>query len=266
VPARSTRNSGEKPARVVLNADSPASNDENDPFGEEVVTLIAESESDSFEAFENFDFSGLRFETSPVAPKPTAAKESGDVSRSFRPPPKTAHRSFIPTAAKSPEKKIVTDSPSFSWRSQRAISFPKPLLAMGAIALLAISGYCGYLYVFSGPTVAKKTELQLSTIGNGHSAALFQLKKAERVMSNLELAYRQKDMPEAGLSSVHDAKQRTRQLIDADNKKMDEANRLYSSGQKKEAQAILKVQIESMKTLQKEIETQIEWLERKVFP
>lgn len=268
VPQESTRKSGEKPERVALRS-STAIDDEQDLFGDEVVTLIADSDSDSFEGFENLDFSGLKLPTSTPTghsnrpdPNPRSSWSSTRPLSFETPPPTVDQKMWV-------DKSPLPSNPANSWRPTKPTLSPSLLIFVGAVFLLsAISAmaYLGYRFLLTGAPVVVKTELERSAIGFAHSKSLFQFKKTARVLSNLERGYLQKKLPEAGLSDVRAVKLKAEALIEEDAKKIKEANDVYSADNKEEAQAILQMQIDIMQPLQKEVEFQVKWLERKVFP
>jgi DNA-directed RNA polymerase subunit RPC12/RpoP len=262
IPAVSTRKSGEKAIqahgenRVDPQADLPE---------EEILTLIADS--DSFEGFEDIDLSNLAIEIEPrgksssssrgrswaaVASQSTSTGKTPAAPLSGVAKPHTAKESALGSAVSS--FKFAPRSPS-----------PLPFLIMGGLIAISVVGYLGYRWVFSGTPQVVKTELEKSASGYAFEKALQDLKKAERVMNYMLIAYREKKLPESELGVVNQIREKFRQTLNEGQDQLAEANRLYSSGDKEGARTLLNTHARSMAALQKEIEAQSGWLKTRVY-
>lgn len=270
VPAESTRKSGEKPDRLLINRSTGAV-EEKDEFEDEVVTLIADSDPDSFAGFEDLDLSSLKVEAvlNPTSPVEPLSQHREDRPVTERIVESRSRPQIVPNLAATNERanwarKSETKFGSNYWQPSRSVVSSRILLMILGLGLLVPIGYVGYLKLLAAKPDKAKTQLELSAVGNRYSQELLELKKAARVMTYLERAYLEKKLPDAGLSNVQVLKQEIDQLVN-ETGRLEEANRQYDAGDTKGANQILNQQIELMSKLKTRLDQESSSLKLKVY-
>jgi hypothetical protein len=274
VPSESTRKSGEKSERASAGR-PPAPIDALNDFDEAVVTLIADSDSDSFEGFENLDFAQYRINTESATNLNRLAQPNGGSSAESNRAPlpsssapavqqPTATGFNLPPAASKSEARFDSPRRTDFWQPVNPTIPPIVGLTMAGVCLLAFLGYGGYRYFASGPSIQAKTQLELSAVGNGYGQAMFELKKAKRVLDYLETAYLQKKLPESGLAATRSLREEFNQLTN-NPQSLTEANRRFDSGDVDGAQQLLNQQIDLMANLKGRLDQETSVLKLKVF-
>jgi hypothetical protein len=254
IPPESTRKSGEKSVRIL--AEPVAAQPQTELYDEEIVTLVAES--DSFEGFEDLDLSNLTIDTS-------QSKMHLDSAQTARPTFKIAAGDSVQNGQHSANK-AVSGTASLeaaaipAWkRAPRSIS-PFPFIVVGTILVLSGLGYFGYRMYFAAPAVVRKTELEKSSIGYKFEQTLFEFKKAQRVLEYMMRVNQEKKLPEANLTNAKELKRRSDALAAEGLEQLATANRLYSKDPDGAGQ-LLRDHVKLMTELQKEIQQENRRLE-----
>lgn len=247
VPQESTRKSGEKSVRSV--PEPVAIPHQADLFDEEIVTLIADS--DSFEGFEDLDLSKIKIETeesngnkSPVPTTLVAAKNAAGTHKD----------GTLQSAPSDPAPAVPVKDAGQTWRQTPRSLSPLPFIFLGLLAVFMVGGYFGYRLVFSEPPEVRKTELELSSIGYQFEKTLKDLKRTQRFLDQYIRMLSDKNIPESNLTSAKDLNQRFRSVVADGTTQLAAANKLYDAKNQDGAKQLLSDHIELMTELQKEMD------------
>ncbi len=264
VPTESTRKSGEK-QKVLATAEEAVVDDQpGDIVSEEIVTLLADS--DSFEQFEDFDFSNLKLDAPPKSSPSSdvSGVPSGAPANPSLGAPRTSTPSSENSASAAARPTILRPASIKKLQSFSLDAWVKPALIAAGILSLLIGGYFLVSFLINRSSLPSQAEFEKSPLGQHYAQVLMDLKKSTRVMEYMENGYRDKSLPESGLDRVNEFKKEYRTLLD-DKAAIQEANQLFLSGGEPAARKFVRERIDKMKEMKKEADQLSESLKRQVY-
>lgn len=304
VPPISTRKSGENSLLRKKEEDSaketasdsdpqlpPESGQQPQPVVVEQITASGSvlGNSDSFNTFDDFDFSTLKLDASPKSgprfnadsvlggrgkqgreqPHSPRAKEPASPQTAPLTSPQTATPA-VPFAIKKSDASAKTrpsiSLPNFSgnWLNHSNPSLNKWLIGLAAILLLGIAGYFAATRLIGQRIDAGLVEFENLATVQHYAQVLRDLRKAERVMFMMEEGYLSRKLPESDLQEVRELREQVKQIADHQ-PALKQAAEVFLAGDEEEAKKIIRAEKNRMTELTAKIEKQNEWLKKRVY-
>jgi DNA-directed RNA polymerase subunit M/transcription elongation factor TFIIS len=300
VPPISTRKSGEnsllrkkeEDSAKEMDADSdsllqPESGQQPQPVAVEQITANGSvlGNSDSFNTFDDFDFSTLKLDASPKSgPRFNADSVLGGRGKQGREQPHSpkAKEPASPQTA-TPVVPFAIKKSDASAKARTSISLPnffgnwlnhsrpwpnpslnKWLIGLAAILLLGIAGYFAANRLIGQRLDAGLAEFENLATVQHYAQVLRDLRKAERVMFMMEEGYLSRKLPESDLQEVRELREQVKQIADHQ-PALKQAAEVFVAGDEEEAKKIIRAEKNRMTELTAKIEKQNEWLKKRVY-